>query len=202
MHGEDERTPVGMLIVYEVRKAIDMDYRVLHVYEFYEYAVTQYDSKTGQGGLSVEYINTFLKLKVEASGYPNHAASEQDNYHYITKFYTSDGILLDRANIVKNSAKRVLDKLCLNSFWGKPTEINNRPKSQIITDPQGLYRLLSTPGIDVTNILCASDKVVWASRRYYHEEHVDTTPYPRGDWSVRDDRCPVKALLLPRKVGY
>jgi len=33
--------------------------------------VTLFDPKTGQGGLSVEYINAFLKLKAEARGYPN-----------------------------------------------------------------------------------------------------------------------------------
>jgi len=33
----------------------------------YKY-VTQYDPTTGQCGLFFEYINTFLKLKAEASG--------------------------------------------------------------------------------------------------------------------------------------
>jgi hypothetical protein len=32
--------------------------------------VTQYDRETGDGSLFVEKINTFLKLKAEASGYP------------------------------------------------------------------------------------------------------------------------------------
>jgi hypothetical protein len=31
--------------------------------------VTQYNPETGDGGLSVEYINMFLKLKAEVSGY-------------------------------------------------------------------------------------------------------------------------------------
>ena len=176
-HGEHERALVGTWIVDEVRKAVDMGYTVLRVYEFYEYAVTQYDSQTGQGGLFVEYINTFLKLNVEASRYPNHVASEQYKDHYITEFYTSDGILLDRANIAKNSAKRGLAKLCLNSFWGVLTEANNRPQSQHITDPQELYRVLSIPGIEVTNLLFASDDVVWVSWWYRHEELVDTLPH-------------------------
>ena len=77
-HGEDERARVGTWIVDDVRKAVDMSYTVFRTYEFYEYAVTQYDSQTGLVGLFEEYINTFLKLKVEASGYPNHVASEQD----------------------------------------------------------------------------------------------------------------------------
>jgi hypothetical protein len=35
----------------------------------YEYQVTQYDKQTGEGGLFVQYINTFLELKTEASGF-------------------------------------------------------------------------------------------------------------------------------------
>ena len=44
---------------------------MLEIFEVYEYDVTQYDPQTGQGGLFVEYINTFLKLRTEASGYPS-----------------------------------------------------------------------------------------------------------------------------------
>ena len=36
----------------------------------YEYNVTTYDPETLEGGLFAGYIDTFLKLKVEASGYP------------------------------------------------------------------------------------------------------------------------------------
>lgn len=56
-------------IVNEVRVAIERGYRVLKIHEFYEYEVTDYDPKTG-GGHFVQCIDTFLKLKAEASGYP------------------------------------------------------------------------------------------------------------------------------------
>jgi hypothetical protein len=35
----------------------------------YEYTVTQYDTKTGHGGIFFEYINNFLNLKGEANSY-------------------------------------------------------------------------------------------------------------------------------------
>ena len=41
-------------------------YRILEIHEVYEYKVTQYNPKTGEGGLFVNYINKFLKLKAEA----------------------------------------------------------------------------------------------------------------------------------------
>jgi hypothetical protein len=52
----------------EVRLAVQKGYKVLEIFEVYEYDVTQYDWQTGQGGRFVQYIDTFLKLKTEASG--------------------------------------------------------------------------------------------------------------------------------------
>ena len=43
----------------------------MEIQDVFQYAVTKYDRATGEGGLFVEYINTFLKLKTEASGYPS-----------------------------------------------------------------------------------------------------------------------------------
>ena len=90
------------------------------MFEVYEYEVTQYDPKTGQCGLFVEYINTFLKLKAGASGNPSWVRTPEDN-SCINMFKTSEGILLDRNIIRPNAAKRALAKLCLNSMWGKLT---------------------------------------------------------------------------------
>ena len=98
------------------------------MYEVYEYKVTQYDPATGQGGLLVEYIDTFLKLKAEASGYPSWVRTPEDD-SYINAFVASGGIRLDRNNIRPNAAKRALPKLCLNSMWGKLTESNRRTNS-------------------------------------------------------------------------
>jgi len=67
-----ERAISGTWVLDEVRMAVSKGYRILEIHEMYEYAVTQYDADTGKGGLFVEYIDTFLKLKAEASGYPIH----------------------------------------------------------------------------------------------------------------------------------
>ena len=44
---------------------MEKGYKVLEIYEVYEYQVTQYNPVTGEGGFFVDYINTFLKLKAE-----------------------------------------------------------------------------------------------------------------------------------------
>ena len=45
----------GTWVMDEVRLAVQKGYKLLDVYEVYEYAVTQYDPHTRQGSLFVEY---------------------------------------------------------------------------------------------------------------------------------------------------
>ena len=113
--------------VDEVWVAVQHGYTVLKIHEFYEYEVTRYDPKTGEGGHFLQYIDTFLKLKAEASGYPGWVQGLEDEDWYVQLFRDSEGIELDKNMMQKNAAKRWLAKLCLNSFWRKLTESSNRP---------------------------------------------------------------------------
>jgi len=125
-----------------------------------EYAVTRYDRQKGQGGFFVQYIDTFLKMKTEASGYPDWVRTSEDQDRYVDNFYASEGILLDKEAIRPNAAKRGLAKLCLNSMWRKLTERNDKTMTEIITETKGLYGFLTTPIVEVTNVVFASDDVV------------------------------------------
>jgi len=60
--------------------------QILEIYEVYEYQVTQYNLKTSEGGLFVDYINTFLKLKAEVSGYPGWVRIPEDEERYVESF--------------------------------------------------------------------------------------------------------------------
>ena len=61
----------GTWILDEIRLAIQKGYEALDIIEVYEYEVVKYDRQTREGGLLAGYVNTFLKLKAEASGYPS-----------------------------------------------------------------------------------------------------------------------------------
>ena len=117
-------------------------------------------------------MNTFLKLKTEASGYPDWVRTPEDEDCYVDNIYASEGIRMDKEAIKPSAAKRGLAKLCLNSMWGKLTERNNRTKSKIISDPHELYRFLATPGIEVVSLMFASDNVVSASWCFIAEEDI------------------------------
>jgi hypothetical protein len=134
-----DRALVGTWVIDEVRLAVTKSYKVLQVLEVYEYQVTQFDPATGEGGLFARYIDTFVKLKAEASGYPSWVTCPEDEDRYVTSFKAKEGIELDKACIRQNAAKRAMAKLCLNSMWGKLTERNNRIKTRIISDLLELY---------------------------------------------------------------
>jgi len=63
-----ERALTVTWFIEELRLSVRKGYRILEIHEVYEY-VTRYDPETREGGLFADYIDTFLKLKAEASGY-------------------------------------------------------------------------------------------------------------------------------------
>ena len=117
----------------------------------------------------MNYINTVFKLKAETSGYPGRVRRPEDEDRYVELYWQCEGIRLDRECIKFNAAKRGLAKLCINSMWGKLTERNDRTMTKIITEPKEVYGFLATPGIEVTNLIFASDDVVWLSWKHRAE---------------------------------
>jgi hypothetical protein len=68
-------------VLDEVRLAVEKGYLVVEVMEVYEYQVTQFNPATEKGGLFATYIDTFFKLKAEASGYPSWVTCPEDGDH-------------------------------------------------------------------------------------------------------------------------
>jgi len=91
----------------EVRLGLEKGYRILQIYEVYEYEVSKYNPETGEGGLFVEYINSFLKLEAEASCYPGWVRNPENEELYVETFLKNGGIRLDRKSIRSNDAKSV-----------------------------------------------------------------------------------------------
>jgi len=98
---------------------------------------------------------------MEASGYPGCVHSPDDEERHVESFWQSEAMRLEKVAIRYNAAKRGLANHCLNSIWGKLTERNDRNITRVTTEPKELYGFLSIPGIEVMNLVFASDDVVW-----------------------------------------
>ena len=88
------------------------------MYEVWHFSETaQYDKASGEGGIFAGYIDTFLRIKQEASGYPDWCMTEQDKIKFKQDYFEAEGIRLE--NVEKNKGMRAIAKIMLNSLWGK-----------------------------------------------------------------------------------
>ncbi|XP_043287522.1 uncharacterized protein [Venturia canescens] len=159
-----ERVFSGTWVVDELRKAIACGYKILTVSEIWQYNITQYNRDTQKGGLFTGYINTFLKIKQEASGWPKgYADDEAAQERYITAFKTAEGVQLERGAVAKNPGLRSVAKLCLNSFWGKFGQRENLPQTEIVSTREKLMELLNSPEHEITGMLPVNNQVLYVN---------------------------------------
>jgi len=62
-HTDKERCIFGTWVVNEDRKAIEMGYGLLTVFQFWEIEITYFDRGTKSAGLFAEFVHMFLKFK-------------------------------------------------------------------------------------------------------------------------------------------
>src|SRR5437867_2656998 len=120
-HSDEERALEVTWVTLEVEKALQLGYKILKVHEAWHYEkFEQYHPMDNpNGGLFTLYVNTFLKLKIEAEGWPSWTETEEDRKNYVEEVKRQENIELDWSKVVKNPGKRAIAKLMLNSFWGK-----------------------------------------------------------------------------------
>ena len=108
-HTDGQRILTAVWCTPEIHAAIDHGYQVKRIHEVWHYPLKQ-------GRLFAEYIDTFLKIKQQASGWPEGVESDEQKDVYIDEFFQKEGILLDKENVVFNAGLRALAKLCLNRW--------------------------------------------------------------------------------------
>ncbi|XP_074115790.1 uncharacterized protein LOC141538307 [Cotesia typhae] len=159
-----ERELYGTWVSCELRKAVEKGYIIQEIDDIWSYNTVRYipgdDNNTG---LFVEYINTFLKIKQEASGWPVHCVDEHSRQEYIDNYEAREGITLDANKIAKNPGLRSLAKLFLNSFWSKFGQRENMTKKSIVKNYNELIDLAFNPEIEVTSLLPVNDETVFVS---------------------------------------
>ena len=178
-HSEEERALRGTWVSVELQEAVNQGYRVMHVDEVWHFEETrQYNPATGEVGLFTAYINTFLKMKQEASGWPEGCDTEAQRRMYIDDYEKHEGIRLDYDNIAKNEGKRALAKLMLNSFWGKFGQRSNLTKTQYVGNPQTFFDLLTDKTKEIKFIDFDENEEITTARIQWvdTDEYIEVSP--------------------------
>jgi hypothetical protein len=131
---------------------------------------TQYNPAKQEGGLFSEYINTFLKIKQEASGWPDWCQTEQQRQEYIDQYAAHEGIALDPTKIVKNPGLRSLSKLLLNSMWGKWAQRSNMRQTRLFksTEMDEFFKLILSSTVEILDYHIISDDIIQVN--WQHKE--------------------------------
>ena len=123
-------------------KALEKGYRIVQIHE-----VWHFPQKSD--ALFKEYIDTFAKIKLEASGYPKNCVTGEQKQWYVNDILENQGIQLGPTKIHYNPELRALAKLMLNSFWGKFAQRPNLTKTEQIDEPQVFFDYLTSEEITV-----------------------------------------------------
>jgi len=172
-HVEAKRCLVGTWTTMEIKKALEKNYKMIEIYEIWHFPELS-PKHDGEPGIFTEFINTYIKLKVESSGWPRDDMTDEEKDEYVQLYREKEGINLNKENIDYNPGMRAIGKLVVVSFWGKFAQSCNLNKTQYITEPQEFFKLLSDDRISVTDALLISDETLQVS--FEKEENFLETP--------------------------
>ncbi|XP_067306560.1 uncharacterized protein [Pseudorasbora parva] len=151
-HDDEDRALDGCWVTLELLKAIEKGYVVAKIDEVWHFS-QQSDS------LFSEYVKTFLRLKQQASGYPSNVITASDKESYIREYYEKEGIQLDPNEITHNPAQRAINKLLLNSLWGRFSMRERLPQTTLVNDPEQFTRIVFGETSTVSYFSFVSDDV-------------------------------------------
>ena len=152
-HTPEQRQLTGTWCTPELQKALEKGYTLECIHEVWHFP-------TSQVGLFKDYVNTWLKIKEEASGFPRGCTTDVQRQQHVADYEAHKGIRLDMEHIQKNPGRRTVAKLMLNSMWGKFGQRLDKTHVEEFTDPQAMHTFLASGRYDVTYVSPVTDERV------------------------------------------
>ena len=129
----------------EINLALHMGYILIEIYEILNWS----ENTCNEQRLFSNYINMFLQMKTQTSGYPSNVTTREQKNEYIRQYEKHEGVCLDPNKIENNQGLHSIGKLALNSFYGKFGQRTGMKKVQFINRYEKLYGIL----MDVTKVI-------------------------------------------------
>ncbi|XP_055347986.1 uncharacterized protein LOC129595097 [Paramacrobiotus metropolitanus] len=164
-HSDEERSFEGVFCTAELHMALRQGYQVQEIYE-----VWHWNEK--RAGLFQEYVDKFLKEKLETSGFPAGCTTQRQKELYVQEVALRDGIVLDIDRVEDNPARRAVAKLMLNSFWGKFRQRDNLQQTVFIYSVKQYLDLVRSKSVDIQSVHAVTPEcmmVTYSQKDDYNE---------------------------------
>ena len=125
----------------QLEKAEEMGYVIQTIHEVWHFRETRVR-------LFEDYVNTWLKLKTEASGWSAWCDMEEKKQPHMTQFQEKEGIVLEYEKIAVIPGQWALAKLMLNSMWGKFGQQVNKMQVKEFIEPQAFCSFMDSDFFD------------------------------------------------------
>ena len=142
---DKDRILIHTWCIPEINLVLNMGYILIEIYEILNWS----ENTCNEQGLFSNYINMFLQMKTQASGYPSNVTTREQKNEYIRQYEKHEGVRLDPNKIENNPGLHSIGKLALNSFYGKFGQRTDMKKVQFINQYEKLYGIL----MDVTKVI-------------------------------------------------
>ncbi|XP_055339070.1 uncharacterized protein LOC129588731 [Paramacrobiotus metropolitanus] len=149
----EQRALTGTWCTLELQEAVKNGYELMEIHEVWHYP----DSRER---FFADYIDLFLALKVQASGWPADIKTPEQQDAFLDHFFQTEGIRLDGSKISWNPGLRQLAKLCLNSFWGRLGMRNNLLSTVFVNTVKDFLHYLTSSESEIHDYDVFSDDVV------------------------------------------
>ena len=153
-HSPEQRQITGTWCTPELEEAEKRGYKILHIHEVWHFV----EKRTG---LFADYVNTWLKIKEEASGWPEYVGNDHvKQQEHVANYYAKEKIQLDPAKIDKNPGLRTLAKMMLNSIWGKFGQKPNKTQVKEFDDPVKFHEFHDSDKYDIRYVSVLTEQRV------------------------------------------
>lgn len=167
-HSEQQRSFIGTYTTIEIYKAIELGYKILHLYEVWHYEKWSNDLFKG-------FIDAFVKIKIAASGFPPDVISQNEKEEYVKNVSQKENITLAVKEVNKNAGLRSLGKLMITGLWGKLAQNQQKSKVKFITKPEEFFRMILSDNYDISSVDIISEDMMQMT--YMVPRDMDTPHY-------------------------
>ena len=164
-HTDPQRALTGTWCTPELHKAVEQGYVVLKIHEVWHFPQSRQ-------GLFAEYVNTWLKIKEEASGWPTDCRTQESQAQHLHDYARREGIHLDYDQVQHNPGRRALAKMMLNSMWGKFGQRQNKMQVREFTEPQAFHEFLDSDQNDIRYVSTLTEDRVEV--HYTKQDHCES----------------------------